>query len=49
MFGGGGFDLRESAVRRSMVLNQPANGRSFISTALVNDSYAYGDDLRKYP
>lgn len=47
MYNPGGFDLRESAVRRSMVLQGPVNGRSFISTALVNDSYAYGDDLRK--
>ena len=43
----GGFDLRESAVRRSAVFNRGETGRSFINTALVNDSIAYGDDLRK--
>ena len=45
----GGFDLRESTVRRSTVFPAgPITTRSYISTALVNDSVAYGDDLRKY-
>ena len=43
------FDLRTSDVRRSTVLQGPATGRSFISTAIVNDSINYADDLRKYP
>lgn len=43
------YELRESTVRRSHVFQNFNPGRSFISTALVNDSVAYGDDLRKYP
>jgi hypothetical protein len=39
--------MRESTVRRSTVFPSSNTGRSFISTALVNDSIAYGDDLRK--
>ena len=41
------FDLRSSEVRRSTVLAGPPTGRSFISTAVVNNSVSYGDDLRK--
>lgn len=43
------FDLRESTVRRSTVFptSNSITGRSYISTALVNDSVNYGDDLRK--
>lgn len=41
------FDLRESSVRRSTVFSPSMTGRSFISTALVNESVAYADDLRK--
>jgi hypothetical protein len=43
---------RETHLRQSFVFNNGTTGnnlnRSFISTALVNDSLAYGDDLRKY-
>jgi hypothetical protein len=42
------FDLRESSVRRSTVFPPSITGRSYISTALVNESVAYADDLRKY-
>lgn len=41
--------VRESYMRGSYVFNNtggPTN-RSFISTALITDSMAYGDDLRK--
>lgn len=40
---------RESSVRRSNVFPNTSlsTTRSFINTAIVNDSYAYGDDLRK--
>ena len=43
-------NVRESYMRGSYVLNNTANGvnRSFISTALIGDSLAYNDDLRKY-
>lgn len=42
------YELRESSVRRSNVFQNFNPGRSFISTAIVNDSVAYADDLRKY-
>ena len=43
------FDLRESTVRRSTVFPAgPSTTRSYISTALVNDSISHADDLRKY-
>ena len=44
------LNARESYLRQSYVLNGGVNAsnRSFISTALINDSIAYGDDLRKY-
>jgi len=41
------FELRESTVRRSFIAPQYNTGRSFISTALVSDSTAFNDDLRK--
>jgi hypothetical protein len=43
--------VRETQMRQSYVFSNanPSQQRSFISTSLVNDSYAYGDDLRKYP
>lgn len=42
--------VRESYMRQSYVFSgaMPAQQRSFISTSLVNDSYAFNDDLRKY-
>ena len=43
--------VRETVMRQSFVFSgaNPNNShRSFISTSLVNDSYAFGDDLRKY-
>lgn len=40
--------VRETYMRGSFVFNNTGNvNRSFISTALVNDSLAYNDDLRK--
>jgi hypothetical protein len=43
--------LRDATMRQSFVFANTVNPqqRSFISTSLVNDSYAFGDDLRKYP
>jgi hypothetical protein len=41
------YEMRESTVRRSNVFQNFNPGRSFISTALVSDSVAYADDLRK--
>lgn len=38
-------------MRQSYVISSgamPTQQRSFISTSLVNDSYAFNDDLRKY-
>lgn len=43
-------NVRESYMRSSYVFNNIGNNnanRSFISTALITDSMAYGDDLRK--
>jgi biotin synthase-related radical SAM superfamily protein len=42
--------FRETQMRQSYVFSNAAQTqqRSFISTSLVNDTYAYGDDLRKY-
>lgn len=42
--------VRETVMRQSFVFSgaSPASNRSFISTSLVNDSYAFNDDLRKY-
>lgn len=43
--------VRETVMRQSFVFsgaNPNNSNRSFISTSLVNDSYAFGDDLRKY-
>lgn len=43
---------RETYLRKSFVFSNamPMNQqRSYISTSIVNDSYAFGDDLRKYP
>lgn len=42
--------MRETYLRQSYVFSNaiPTQQRSFISTSLVNDSYAFGDDLRKY-
>lgn len=42
---------RETIMRRSFVYSNVmpmTQQRSFISTSIVNDSYAFGDDLRKY-
>ena len=41
--------VRETVMRQSYVFSNamPSQQRSFISTSLVNDSFAYGDDLRK--
>jgi hypothetical protein len=41
---------RETHMRQSYIFsnNTQPQQRSFISTSLVNDTYAYGDDLRKY-
>jgi hypothetical protein len=41
--------FRETQMRQSYVFanNAQSQQRSFISTSLVNDTYAYGDDLRK--
>lgn len=42
---------RETIMRRSIVFSNAmpmTQQRSFISTSIVNDSFAYGDDLRKY-
>jgi len=41
------YEMRESNIRRSTVFQNFNPGRSFISTAMVSDSVAYGDDLRK--
>lgn len=45
-----GTTVRESYMRQSYVFSgaMPTQQRSFISTSLVNDSYAFNDDLRKY-
>jgi len=50
--------FRDTVLRQSYVFNTGKGpsilgtnsnvNRSFISTAIVNDSLAYGDDLRKY-
>lgn len=42
--------VRESVMRQSFVFSgaNPAIQRSYISTSMVNDSFAFGDDLRKY-
>lgn len=42
-------NVRETYLRQSYVLNGQGNtqARSFINTSLINDSVAYGDDLRK--
>lgn len=42
-------NVREDYMRSSYVFNNTTNpgNRSFISTALVSNSMAYGDDLRK--
>lgn len=42
---------RETFMKQSFVFSNAmptTQQRSFISTSLVNDSYAFGDDLRKY-
>lgn len=44
-------NYKETVLRQSFVFNTGATNnlnRSFINTALVSDSLAYGDDLRKY-
>ena len=44
-------NVRDSYMRSSYVFNTAGNNnanRSFISTALIGDSLAYNDDLRKY-
>ena len=41
-----GNNYKETILRQSFVFNNLQ--RSFINTALVNDSLAFGDDLRKY-
>ncbi len=42
-------NVRDSYMKGSYVFNSAANNvnRSFISTALIGDSLAYNDDLRK--
>lgn len=42
-------NVRESYMKGSYVFNNTVNNvnRSFISTALIGDSLAYNDDLRK--
>lgn len=42
--------VRETVMRQSYVVSSamPVQQRSFISTSLVNDSFAFGDDLRKF-
>lgn len=44
-----GNGYKETILRQSFVFNTGGNNlqRSFINTALVNDSLAFGDDLRK--
>lgn len=46
----GASNVRETYMRQSYVFSNavPTQQRSFISTSLVNDSYAFGDDLRKF-
>ena len=44
-------NYKDTVLRQSFVFNTGGTNnlqRSFINTALVNDSMAYGDDLRKY-
>lgn len=44
-------NYKETVLRQSFVFNTGGTNnlqRSFINTALVNDSLAFGDDLRKY-
>lgn len=45
-------NVRDSYMRSSYVFNTAGSNnnanRSFISTALIADSLAYNDDLRKY-
>lgn len=46
-----GNNYKETILRQSFVFNTGGTNnlqRSFINTALVNDSLAFGDDLRKY-
>lgn len=42
-------NVRDNIMRGSYVFNNTANSinRSFISTALISDSLAFNDDLRK--
>jgi hypothetical protein len=42
-------NVRDSYMKGSYVFNNTSNNvnRSFISTALIGDSLAYNDDLRK--
>jgi len=46
----GSSTTRETYLRQSYVFSNavPYQQRSFISSSLVNDSLAFGDDLRKY-
>jgi len=42
-------NVRDTAMNRSYVFNNTGSNmnRSFISTALIGDSFAFNDDLRK--
>jgi len=44
-------NYKETVLRQSFVFNTGGTNnlqRSFINTALINDSLAFGDDLRRY-